>query len=78
MGEAKIYISDMFKENLNSFYYSVFESSLVGQIVVKEDTSLGSANKHMFKYFGMDSCFLQYKIVANINIIMLHPKIRKQ
>jgi diguanylate cyclase (GGDEF)-like protein len=55
MGEEKPYLSDMFKGNLNSFYFSVFESSLVGQIVVKEDTSLESVNKHMFKYFGMDS-----------------------
>jgi diguanylate cyclase (GGDEF)-like protein len=55
MGEAKPYILDMFEGNLNSFYVSVFESSLVGQIVVKEDTSLESVNKQMFKYFGMNS-----------------------
>jgi diguanylate cyclase (GGDEF) domain len=37
----------------NSFYQSVFQNSMIGQIIVSENLSLIAANNRMFEYFQM-------------------------
>lgn len=43
--------NDVILNKKNSFYYDVFQNSMVGQIIVNENLSIVSANNRMFQYF---------------------------
>lgn len=47
--------NDVILNEKNSFYYDVYKSSMVGQIIVNENLHIVSANNRMFQYFQSKS-----------------------